>query len=45
MIPDSWYCLLVARYLIYIVVNVVGYFRLMVCCCREIVDVVYAIHM
>ena len=43
LIPGTRYSLVVARYLICIV-NVVGYFRLMICSCREIVDVVYAIH-
>ena len=44
LIPGTWYSLVVARFLIYIVVNVVGYFKLMICFCREIVDMVYAVH-
>ena len=43
LISGTWYSLVVAKYLKYIVVDVVGYFRLMICC-RDIVDVVYATH-
>ena len=46
---DTWYLVLlinsiVARHRHIIVVNVVGHFRLILCCCRETVHAVYAIH-
>ena len=44
LVPGTWYSLVVARFLIYIVVNLVGYVKLMICFCREIVDIVYAVH-
>ena len=44
LLLDTWYLVPGTPQWLRVHVNVIGHFRLMLCCCREKVDVVYAIH-